>query len=197
MVDRLLSSNDTTGFGLVDVDIVRERRAWFFALGLAFMALGALAILLPWFASLVTTIVLGWLMVIGGLFLGYHAIQNRRWVSSSWALVDAAFHVVAGALLVIFPVIGTLTVTLILAAFFIADGVIKIIRALQHRSMPAWGWILFDGLVTLALGILIGLQWPSTALWALGLLVGIDLALGGASMLMIALAARPVAAVRV
>jgi uncharacterized membrane protein HdeD (DUF308 family) len=192
MVDPLLGPNDTTSLGLVDVGTVRESRAWFFALGIAFMALGALAILLPWIASLVTTIVIGWLMVISGLLQGYHAVQNRRWTGSSWALVGAVLHVVAGVLLVVFPAIGTLTLTLILAAFFVANGVLKIIRAVQHRSMPAWGWFLFDGLVSLALGILIGLQWPSTALWALGLLVGIDLALGGSSMLLIGLGARPV-----
>jgi uncharacterized membrane protein HdeD (DUF308 family) len=69
--------------------------------------------------------------------------------------------------------------------------VLKIIRAVQHREMPAWGWLVFDGILSLVLGLMIGLGWPSTAVWAIGLLVGIDLLFSGSSMLLIALATRP------
>jgi uncharacterized membrane protein HdeD (DUF308 family) len=179
-----------TSFGLANLDAVRERGGWFTALGISLMVLGALAILLPYVASLVTAIVLGVLMVVGGVVQLVHAIQNRRWAGSFWAILAGLLYVAAGVLVMAFPVTGTVVLTLVLAAFFAADGILKTIRAVQHRKMSGWGFLLFDGLLSLALGVLIGLGWPSTAAWALGLLVGVNLALGGTSMLIIGLSAR-------
>src|SRR3954470_16154052 len=100
------------GLGVVDVTTLRENRGWFIALGIGLMILGILAILLPPLASLVTTVVIGWLMVLGGIFQGVHAIQNRRWRGWGWTLVGAALLVVAGIMVVMNPVTGTLTLTL-------------------------------------------------------------------------------------
>lgn len=174
-------------FEVVDLDTLREKRGWFIGLGIVFMALGALAILLPFIASLVTTVVIGWLMLFGGLFEGIHAVQNRRWGGSGWAIASAVLYVVAGLLVIAFPVTGTLTLTLVLAASFVAQGILKIVRAAQHRKMRAWPWLAFDGVLSLLLGLIVALGWPSTAAWALGVLVGIDLLFGGSSMLLIGL----------
>jgi uncharacterized membrane protein HdeD (DUF308 family) len=175
----------------VDIDTVRPNRGWFVGLGVALMVLGVLAILLPLIASLATTLVIGWLMLLGGILQGYHAVRNRAWAGAGWGLLAGALMAIAGVVLILLPVAGTLVLTLVLAAFFVASGVLKIIRAAQHRSLPAWGWFLFDGVLSLALGVLILVGWPSTAVWALGLLVGIDLIFGGSSLLWIGLAARP------
>jgi uncharacterized membrane protein HdeD (DUF308 family) len=183
-------------FEIVELDAVREKRGWFIGLGLVFMALGIMAILLPFIASLVTTIVVGWLMFLGGIVQGVHAVQNRRWGGSGWAIVSAFVYVIAGLLVVAFPITGTLTLTLILAAFFVAQGILKIVRAVQHRTMRAWGWFLFDGILSLVLGLLVGLGWPSTAVWAIGVLVGIDLLFGGSSMLLIGLGTPPLTRAR-
>ncbi|APR78616.1 Hypothetical protein A7982_03963 [Minicystis rosea] len=177
---------------MVDVDTVRESRSWFLGLGLAFAVLGVLAIILPFIASLVTTIVIGWLMLLGGLFQGYHAIRNRRWAGSGWAIASAAIQVIAGVLVILFPLAGTLSLTLILAAYLAAEGAFKIIRAIQHRRMPARGWLVFDGILSLALAILILAIWPGAAVWVLGLIVGVNLLFGGISMLLIGLGAGPV-----
>jgi len=191
MIEPTQGPGDTRVFGLVDVDTVRGHRGAFLVLGVVLVVLGGLAILLPFGASLVTAFVLGCLMIVAGLFQGYHALQNRRWGGSVWALVGAVLYVAAGALVVAFPVTGTLTLTLVLAAFLVASGILKIIRAVQHRQMPAWGWLLFDGLISLALGVLLWVGWPSTAAWALGVLVGIDLIASGSSVLLIGYGARP------
>jgi uncharacterized membrane protein HdeD (DUF308 family) len=181
----LFGSDRAPGLVPVDLAMVQEKRSWFLGLGIAFLVLGALAIFLPFVASLMTTVTIGWLMLVAGLFQGYHAVQNHGWAGSGWAIVGAIFQLLTGLLVIAFPVAGTLTLTLVLAAFFAAEGVFKIIRAMQHRALPAWGWLLFDGLLALGLGVLIGLGWPSTAVWALGLLVGIDLLFGGSSLLLI------------
>jgi uncharacterized membrane protein HdeD (DUF308 family) len=133
-------------------------------------------------------------MFVGGVIQGVHALQNRRWAGSGWAILEALVMVVAGVLVAIFPVAGKLTLTLVLSVFFVFEGVLKIVRCAQHRTMRAWGWLLFDGIASLVLGVLIWAGWPSTAVWALGLLVGIDFLMGGVSLLLIGLGAGAVAA---
>lgn len=189
---RFVRESEMEIIGVVDVDTVRQSRSWFVGLGIALAVLGVLAIVLPFIASLVTTIVIGWLMLLGGLFQGYHAVRNRGWAGSGWALASAAIQAIAGVLVILFPIAGTLTLTLILAAYFAAEGVFKIIRAIQHRRMPARGWLVFDGTLSLALGVLIIAFLPGAAVWVLGLLVGINLLFGGMSTLLIGLGAGPV-----
>jgi uncharacterized membrane protein HdeD (DUF308 family) len=179
-----------TSSGARSLESVRERSGWFIALGIGLAVLGFLAIVLPYAASLATGIFFGFLMAAGGIFQLVHAIQNRRWAGSFWGILAGLLYLAAGVLVVAFPVTGTIALTLIFAAFFAADGILKIIRAFQHRKMSGWGWLLFDGLLALALGVLIGLGWPSTAAWALGLLVGINLVFGGTSMVIIGLGVR-------
>jgi uncharacterized membrane protein HdeD (DUF308 family) len=169
---------------------VQEHRGWFIGLGIAFCVLGVLAITVPFIATLATTLFIGWLMIIGGFVSGFHAFQNRRWAGFPWALLSSILYVVAGFLIVFNPVVGTLTLTLILGLFFLASGFVKIVRALQHRGMSNWGWLLFDGILSLVLGGLIWARWPSTAVWAIGLLVGVDLLVSGATMLMLGLLGR-------
>lgn len=99
----------------------RDSWSWFIGLGIGFLVLGALAIFVPLVASVLTTMLFGWLLVIGGILTAVHAVQNRRWAHSGWALVSAAIEIAAG-LLVAFPLAGTATLTLVLAAFFAAEG---------------------------------------------------------------------------
>jgi uncharacterized membrane protein HdeD (DUF308 family) len=194
MVSPFREISEPTFFARADLDTVRRMRGWFVGLGVAFVLLGVLAIFLPLAASLVTTEVIGWLLVIGGVLQGVHAFQNRQWSGSGWAIVGALIMVIAGVLDIAFPVAGTLALTLILASYFLVEGVLKIFRSVQHRHMRAWGWFLFDGLLCLLLGGLIWMGWPGTAVWALGLLVGINFIMGGSSLLLIALGSEPVTA---
>jgi uncharacterized membrane protein HdeD (DUF308 family) len=182
-----------TSFTLVDVESVRSNSGLFIGLGAVLMVFGLLAVLLPFIASLATTIAVGWVMMLAGVGEGYHALRNRRWAGSAWELVSAAVQVVAGGLVAAFPVAGKLALTLILAVYFACEGILKIIRAVQHRRLLAPGWLVFDGLLSLALGVLILVRWPSAAVWAIGLLVGINLLFGGMSMLLIGAVGRPVA----
>lgn len=176
-------------FAPVDVDTVRDNRGWFVALGLAEIALGILAIVLPIAAARVTTIVLGWLIVLAGLSEAFHARRNRGWGGAGWELLSAAVQVVAGLVLVLLPTIGKLALMLILAAYLIGEGALKLIRAAQHRRIQASGWLVFDGILSFALGVVILAGGLGTALWVLGVLVGIHLLTGGMSMLLIALGA--------
>lgn len=171
------------------LDAVRKSRGWFIALGVALMVLGVLSIAVPFAATLMSTIFLGWMLIFSGVAQGVHAVRARAWQGFPWAVLSAALGVVAGLLLIAFPIVGTLTLTLVLAGYFTAEGILRIVRAVQHRGMERWGFLLFDGIVTLVLGVLIWAQWPGSSVWLLGLLVGIHLLVGGMSMLLLGVTA--------
>ncbi|AUX29138.1 MULTISPECIES: HdeD family acid-resistance protein [Sorangium] len=173
-------------FAPVDFDTVRENRGWFLAIGVASMVLGVLAFLLPFVASRVTAIALGWLIVLAGVAEGSHAIQSRGWAGAGWELVSALVQVAFGLLLVLFPMTGKLALMVLASAYFVAEGALKLIRAYQHRGLRGSGWLVFDGILALGLGMLIVTGGVTTAARVLGLLVGISLLTGGTSMILIA-----------
>ncbi len=189
MSEPLRGSRNRAAFGLIELTDVHEHPGRFIALGVVFVILGLLAIFVPLFAGVTVTILLGWLLVVGGVAEVVHAVIDRRWGGSGWTIFSALVSVVAGVLLVSSPVRGKLFMTLVLAVFLVAEGVLKLGRALSHRGLTLWGWLVFDGLVTLVLGVLLWLNWPSTAAWALGLLVGVELLLSGTSMVALGLGA--------
>jgi uncharacterized membrane protein HdeD (DUF308 family) len=166
-------------------DAMRGQRGWFFGLGALLVILGIVAILVPLVATLATVLFLGWLFILGAIAEAVHAYQHRAQGGVGWMILSAILLAVAGVLILIDPIVGTLMLTLVLAAFFLVEGAVKILRALQHRSMPRWGFLLFDGIVSVVLGILIGVGWPGTAVWALGLLVGVDLIMSGWGLLLL------------
>ncbi|WP_438024631.1 HdeD family acid-resistance protein [Sorangium sp. So ce233] len=196
MVGPLGESPKPLRFTSVDIDIVREKRGWFLALGVASMVLGVLAVILPFVSSRITAIVLGWLIVLAGVAEGCHAIQSRGWAGAGWELMSALVQVAFGLLLVVSPMTGKLALMVIAAAYFAAEGALKLVRASQHRGLRGSGWLVFDGILTLALGMLIITGGVTTAARVLGLLVGISLVTGGTSMVLIALSAARVLHVR-
>ncbi|WP_437611301.1 DUF308 domain-containing protein [Sorangium sp. So ce834] len=186
MVGPLEESPKPLRFAPVDFDTVRENRGWFLAIGVASMVLGVLAFLLPFVASRVTAIALGWLIVLAGVAEGSHAIQSRGWAGAAWELVSALVQVAFGLLLVVFPMTGKLALMVLASAYFVAEGALKLIRAYQHRGLRGSGWLVFDGILALGLGMLIITGGVTTAARVLGLLVGISLLTGGTSMILIA-----------
>jgi uncharacterized membrane protein HdeD (DUF308 family) len=187
---------------LPNLDNVRRRLAgafhahWklFLIEGVVMMALGLLAIAIPEVASLAITIFIGWLFFIGGIFRTVSLLQHRGMPGFGWSLATALLAIVLGLVLLLRPIAGVLTLTLALIAFFIIEGVSAILLALEHRRhLPSWGWVLFSGLVDLLLAFLIWDGWPSSADWAIGLLVGINMVFLGLSLIMTALAARTMA----
>lgn len=166
----------------------------FLAEGIVMMALGLLAIAIPEVASLAITILIGWLFVVGGIFRAVSLFQHRDMPGFGWALATALLAIVLGLILLLRPIAGVLTLTLALVAFFILEGISAILLGIEHRRhLPSWGWVLFSGLIDLLLAFLIWDGWPSSADWAIGLLVGINMVFLGLSLIMTALAARTIA----
>lgn len=163
--------------------------------GIILVILGIAAIALPPLAGLATTIVLGWLFLIGGV-VGLVATFNQRNAPGFWwSLFSAAIAVLAGGVLLANPAQGVATLTYVLIAFFVIDGILIIIMAFEHRRKLSgrWEWMMLGGVMDLVLAAIIIMGLPGTLTWALGLLVGIDLLWGGMSLIAMALSARKVA----
>jgi uncharacterized membrane protein HdeD (DUF308 family) len=162
----------------------------FMGLGVVLIALGVLAIALPRISTFAVETFVGCLILFGGFAHLFHAFRPTRWQGFLLDVALGAVFVVAGALLLLFPLTGEMTLTLILSAAFAAEGILKIVAATQLRSQPGRGWVAFSGLMSLGLGIMIGVEWPSSSSWVIGLIVGIDLLFGGWTLVMLSVAAR-------
>ena len=109
-----------------------------------------------------------------------------------WSLVSAAVTIIAGLVLIGWPIAGAISLTIVLAAYLVAEGIASMMFAYEHRTaMPGrWGWLLVNGLIDIVLAGIIVWILPAGALWALGLFIGIDFAFGGISLIAMALEAR-------
>src|SRR5450432_4124181 len=170
------------------------RQHWkaFLIEGILLVVLGLAAMIVPPLASLAVTIFLGWMFLISGIAGLALTFWARGMPGFWWSLVSAALAVGAGIVLLAQPVQGTLTLTIVVGVYFLAEGVATIMYALEHRRELSgrWSWLLIAGIVDIVIAAVIITGLPGSALWAVGLLVGINLLFGGTSLIGMALAAR-------
>jgi uncharacterized membrane protein HdeD (DUF308 family) len=171
---------------------IHEHWGLFLAEGIILVLLGLAAIVVPPIAGLTVTIFLGWMLLIGGVAGLISTFWGRQAPGFIWALLSALVAVVAGAVLLVWPIQGLVTLTYVLIAYFIVDGILTIVLAVEHRRQLSgrWEWLVLNGIIDLVLAGIIFAGLPEAFAWALGLLVGIDLVFGGASLIVMALAAR-------
>jgi uncharacterized membrane protein HdeD (DUF308 family) len=171
------------------------RRHWvlFLCEGIALVILGVLALLAPVVASVAATVLFGWILLVSGVIGLITTLRARHAPGFGWSLLSALVGTVAGLLLLVWPLQGTLSLTAVLIAFLLVEGAVSVMYALEHRSALSgrWGWMLASGIVDIVLGLLLLAGLPATALWALGLLLGINLLFGGCALILMALHARP------
>jgi uncharacterized membrane protein HdeD (DUF308 family) len=170
---------------------IRQSTAWSIALGIFLIILGLIAIAAPFFASVAVGLFFGWLLIIGGILQGIYAFRHSR-SDRSFAIkiLLSVLALIAGILLVVDPLAGVASLTLIIGIYFFIDGIFRVIMAFQIKPGANWGWVLANGILMIILGILIWSQWPLSAVWALGLLVGIGLLFSGIATIVFAMAAR-------
>lgn len=181
------------------IDISGALRAhWkaFLIEGVVLMLLGAAAILIPTVSTLAVALFLGWLFLIGGVVSLVTTFWMRGAPGFFWSAMSAALGILVGIILIGWPASGAVSLTLVLIVFFVIDGVLSIMYALEHRRALSgrWGWLMVNGIIDLVLAAVIFAGLPAIAAWAIGLLVGIDLLFGGMSLATMALAARKSAA---
>jgi len=170
------------------------RRHWgvFLCEGILLLILGTLAVLTPAIASVAATVFFGWILLVSGVAGLIATLRARRAPGFAWSLLSAIVGIVAGALLLGWPLQGTLSLTAVLIAFLLVEGAVTIMYALEHRRALSgrWSWMLASGILDVALGGLLFAGLPGTAFWALGLLVGLNLLFGGWALTLMALHAR-------
>ena len=167
----------------------------FLAEGIAESILGLAAIVVPSVAGLLATAVFGWLFLIAGIVGLVATSRTREAPGYGWSLLSAFVAVIAGGVLLWNPLRGLVTLTYVLTIFFIVDGILVIILAIAHRRQLSgkWEWMMVNGVIDLVIAGIIIFGFPGTLVWAFGLLVGIDMIFGGASLIAMALDARKAA----
>ena len=162
---------------------------WFLALGIALIVLGTIAIGSTLVMTIASVFFFGWLLIIGGVMEVIHAFWHKRWAGFFLDLLTGVLYVVVGWMAVTNPKESALLLTLVIAMFLLFEGVFRIVTALAARY-PHWGWVMFNGVISLLLGIMIWRQWPYSGLWVIGLFVGIEMLLNGWSLVMLSLTGR-------
>jgi len=162
--------------------------------GVGFIILGVLAVGSPALAAVAVNAVIAWLIVLAGMVHLSLAFYAHRAGSVLWKLLVGLAYIFFGIYLIAHPALGVASLTLVLALLFLVEGIFDIALFFQMRAIGGSSWILVDGIITLALGLMIYLRWPSSSNWAIGTLVGVSLIISGVTRLMLSLAVRKAAA---
>ena len=173
---------------------LHEHWVFFLVEGIILVILGLAAIVIPRIATLTVEILFGWLFLISGLVALITSFWMRHAPGFWWSLVSAILGIAVGIVLLSRPLSGVLSLTLVLIAFFVIEGVASIMFALDHKRELSgrWGWMLASGIIDLILAAIILAGLPGTAAWAIGLLVGINMVFGGSALIAMALHAREI-----
>ena len=170
--------------------IVNKAGRWLTALEIVFVVLGVLAIVEPAVAGPAVAILVGWLLIFGGIAHAVGAFGGGAAGRVVWQLILAVIYLIGGFYFVTHPLLGLGTLTLLLAVILVMEAILELIAYFVIRSEGGSGWRLVNGIITLILGALIWWNWPSSSVWAIGTLVGVNLMMTGFSRLMLGTAAR-------
>ncbi len=165
------------------MDFLQQNRTILIIESILLIILGAIAIALPFYATISVTLIVAWVLLLSGLVQLIKSIMSFKESGGAISLIGAIIYTVVGALMVIYPMTGILTLTILLGVFFLVEGFAKIAFSFELRPARNWGWLLFSGIIALIMGGIILGGWPQTSLWVLGLLVGINLIFFGFALL--------------
>ena len=182
--------------GAIWPDSIKEHWSLYLTEGIVLILLGIAAVIVPVVASLAVAIFLGWLFLIGGIVGAFTTLAHRHAPGFWWSLLSAVVTIIAGVVLLAWPIGGAVSITLVLAAYLVAEGIASIMFATRHRDRLHSGanWMIFNGVLDVILAVVIVWLLPVGALWALGLFIGIDFLFGGSALVAMALEARHAAA---
>jgi len=175
-------------------DTVRHHWQLFLTQGVIMTILGVFAVIWPQISTVAVDVYVGWLFLLSGIvgLASMFLAQNVQ--AFLWLLLTAALSLFVGIVLLWHPVEGAVSLTLVLIAFLVVEGIFQIATSISYRDVfpDSWGWLMASGIADLILAAMIIKGWPSTAGWALGLIVGVNLITSGTAIVMVALAGRSV-----
>jgi uncharacterized membrane protein HdeD (DUF308 family) len=173
-------------------DLVRRGSTLSMLWGVSLIILGMLAIASPMIAAVAVNAMIAWLIVLAGVVHLVVAFHSREAGSVIWRLLVGLAYICFGGYLIARPAVGVVSLTLVLASLFLVEGIFNIVQYFRAPSALRSGWFLIDGIVTLLLGLMIYMQWPSSSAWAIGTLVGVSLIFSGVARVMVSSAVRKV-----
>lgn len=165
--------------------------SWVIAIGVLMIVLGIIAITFPFFATITSTLIFGWVFIFAGITQIVYAFRSHGVGHVAWKLILGVLYLLSGLFVVANPLQGALAFTLVLGITIFVQGAIQVAVALQMRSSHNWGWMLISGIAGIILGIFIWSNWPFTAAWIIGLWIGINLFSDGIWMLTLRSARQP------
>ncbi len=168
-------------------------RSWVIFAGIGSLVLGTAAVIYDNTATTVSVILLGWLLMLAGIMQIVHAFQVRTWSGFFLYLLDGIIRAAVGTLMVLYPGAGAEALTLLLSFYFIVAGIFRTIGSIVLH-FPSWGWTVASGVISVALGVMLAMQWPASGTWFIGFAVGLDLILYGWALLMLAAAVKKLSA---
>jgi uncharacterized membrane protein HdeD (DUF308 family) len=167
------------------VDSIHAASKTIVTLGIVLAILGVLSVLAPMASGVAVQAIVGLVMIGAGITWTVFSIHANKWGSGVWEALLGVLAVVSGVVMLAHPLLSLAALTLVLAGYFISVGALKIVFAFQERPMPGWGFVLLNGIISMALGALLAYQWPFSGIWAVGTLVGVDFMFGGFSLIRI------------
>jgi uncharacterized membrane protein HdeD (DUF308 family) len=182
-----------SGVWVPDLGELKHNWGWLLGLGIVLMVLGTIGLGMTFALTLASIVFFGVLFLIGGGVQLVHAFKCKGWKSILWHVVIALVYIVAGAVVVMHPLLGASVLTLVVAWSFIAIGILRIMIAVQNRAVKYWIWSVIGGVLAVIIGIMIIAQWPASGLWVIGLFLAIELIIAGWSYIFLALAVRGIA----
>jgi uncharacterized membrane protein HdeD (DUF308 family) len=170
--------------------LLRQASGWSIVWGVLLIVFGIVAIGTPLLAAVAVNALIAWLIILAGVVHLVVAFHAHGAGSMIWKLLVGLAYIFIGGYLLVHPLLGVASLTLLLASLFLIEGILDIVLYFNLRPARGAGWVLFDGLVTLLLAVFIGMHWPSSSAWAIGTLVGVSLIMSGVARLMMSLAVR-------
>jgi len=171
-------------------DDVKKRSAWSIAMGVLTAVLGVFLILYPFATAMITTVLLGWILILVGVAQFVFALHTQTVGNFFLKILLGILYVVAGIALAFLPIEGVIVLTGILGTLLLIQAGLLTVAAFQMKPIDGWGWYLADAIASLLLGVLIFVKWPNSSMWAIGTLVGVAVLVGGISRVMIAAKVR-------
>ncbi len=172
------------------VELVRHASTVSILWGVLLIVFGMVAVGSPLLAAVAVNVVVAWLIVLAGVVHLTLALRAHGAGSMIWKLLVGVAYLCFGAYLIMHPVLGVASLTLLLASLFLIEGILDIVLFFKMRPMHGSIWVLVDGIITQLLGLMIYTQWPSSSAWAIGTLVGISMIFSGVARVMMSLAVR-------
>lgn len=165
---------------------IKNRSGWSIVMGILTAALGLFLIIYPLATATITTVLLGWALIFVGIFQFVFALHSQTIGNFFLRVFLSVLYGLCGVALALFPIEGVVALTALLGTLLLIHAGVATVTAFQMRPLEGWGWLLFDAIASLLMGILIFAKWPSASVWAIGTLIGVSVLTSAISRIMIA-----------